>query len=83
VWRFVGSAIFLFSLLCALPAQTEEIRFVPWQETQGFLERLIKNFETQNSDLKIVRVVGPHSSTEFHDLVGQMFKYTDPDDALN
>jgi hypothetical protein len=83
VRRFAGSAIVLSSLLCALPAQKEEIRFVPWQETQGLLDQLIKDFEAQNPDIKIIREIGPHSSTEFHDLVGQMFKYSDPDDALN
>ena len=74
-WRV---ALLPLLLACALPAQADEIRFVTWRETQGFLERLIKDFETQNPDLKIVREVGPHSSTEFHDLVGQKFKNRDP-----
>jgi trehalose/maltose transport system substrate-binding protein len=69
------------SLLLALaffsPARAEEIRFVTWRETQGFMERLIGEFEAQNPGLKIVRDIGPHSSTEFHDLVAQKFKNRD------
>jgi multiple sugar transport system substrate-binding protein len=73
-----SAALLVVLAACALPAKAAEIRFVTWRETQGFLERLIKDFETQNPDLKIVREVGPHSSTEFHDLVGQKFKNRDP-----
>jgi hypothetical protein len=75
-WR---TAVVLVLLLCAFPAQAVEIRFVTWRETQGFLDRLIQDFEAQNPDLKIVREIGPHSSTEFHDLVGQKFKNRDPE----
>jgi multiple sugar transport system substrate-binding protein len=74
-----SAALLVVLAACALPSHAEEIRFVTWRETQGFLERLIKDFETQNPDLKIVREVGPHSSTEFHDLVGQKFKNRDPE----
>jgi multiple sugar transport system substrate-binding protein len=75
-WR---TAVVLVLLLCVFPAQAVEIRFVTWRETQGFLDRLIQDFEAQNPDLKIVREIGPHSSTEFHDLVGQKFKNRDPE----
>ena len=69
-------ALLLLPLLFS-PAHAAEIRFVTWRETQGFMERLIRDFEAQNPDLKIVRDVGPHSSTEFHDLVAQKFKNRD------
>ena len=75
-WR---TAVVLVLLLCVFPAQAAEIRFVTWRDTQGFLDRLIRDFEAQNPDLKIVREIGPHSSTEFHDLVGQKFKNRDPE----
>jgi multiple sugar transport system substrate-binding protein len=69
-------ALVLLPLLFS-PAYAADIRFVTWRETQGFMERLIRDFEAQNPDLKIVRDIGPHSSTEFHDLVAQKFKNRD------
>jgi multiple sugar transport system substrate-binding protein len=68
---------FLLLFLLAFPAHAADIRFVTWRETQGFLEQLIKEFEARNPDLKIVREIGPHSSTEFHDLVSQKLKNRD------
>jgi multiple sugar transport system substrate-binding protein len=67
----------LLLLLLFSPVGAAEIRFVTWRETQGFMERLIHDFEAQNPDLRIVRDIGPHSSTEFHDLVAQKFKNRD------
>lgn len=69
-------ALLLFAL-AASPLHAADIRFVTWRDTQGFLERLIAEFEAQNPDLKIVRDVGPHSSTEFHDLLAQKFRNRD------
>lgn len=70
-----------FILLLALLSSAEpaEIRFVTWRDTQGFLERLVRDFEAENPDIKVAREVGPHSSTEFHDLVAQKFKNRDPE----
>ena len=70
-------ASFLLALAFFSTARAEEIRFVTWRETQGFMERLIAEFEAQNPGLKVVRDIGPHSSTEFHDLVAQKFKNRD------
>ena len=69
-------ALLLLPLLIS-PVRAADIRFVTWRDTQGFLDRLIAEFEAQNPDLKIVRDVGPHSSTEFHDLLAQKFKNRD------
>ncbi|MBI2359803.1 MAG: ABC transporter substrate-binding protein [Deltaproteobacteria bacterium] len=80
-----GFIISLWSFfLCLVPvralagAQTE-IRFVNWksQFPKVWVEALAA-FETQNPGLKIVQEIGPHSSTEFHDLVTQKLKNRDP-----
>lgn len=73
------TALFLTLLCRVVPAGAAEIRFVTWRDNQGFLERLVRDFEAQNPDIKIAREVGPHSSTEFHDLVAQKFKNRDPE----
>ncbi|HTM11229.1 MAG TPA: ABC transporter substrate-binding protein [Verrucomicrobiae bacterium] len=70
-------ALLLLALAVSHSARAAEIRFVTWRETQGFMEHLIRDFEAENPDLKIVRDIGPHSSTEFHDLVAQKFKNHD------
>lgn len=60
-------------------AQTE-IRFVTWRpHTPWVWDRAIADFEAQNPGLKVVREVGPHSSTEFHDLVTQKLRNRDPE----
>ena len=69
-------ALLLLPLLFS-SVHAADIRFVTWRDTQGFLDRLIAEFEAQNPDLKILRDVGPHSSTEFHDLLAQKFKNRD------
>jgi multiple sugar transport system substrate-binding protein len=69
-------ALLLLPLLLS-PLHAADIRFVTWRDTQGYLEPLIADFEAQNPDLKIVRDVGPHSSTEFHDLLAQKFRNRD------
>jgi multiple sugar transport system substrate-binding protein len=40
-------------------------------------EQLIANFEAGHPGVKVVREVGPHSSTEFHDLVTQKLRNRD------
>jgi multiple sugar transport system substrate-binding protein len=69
-------ALLLLPLLVS-PLHAADIRFVTWRDTQGYLEPLIADFEAHNPDLKIVRDVGPHSSTEFHDLLAQKFRNRD------
>jgi len=52
-------------------AQTE-LRFVTWRwEAAGLWESILADFEARHAGIKIVQEVGPHSSTEFHDLLTQ------------
>jgi multiple sugar transport system substrate-binding protein len=59
-------------------AQTQ-LRFVSWRsEAAAVWDRLIAGFEARQPGVKVVREVGPHSSTEFHDLVTQKLRNRDP-----
>src|SRR3970040_2488531 len=55
-----------------------ELRFVAWRSDSPVVwDQAIKDFEARNPGTKVVREVGPHSSTEFHDLVTQKLKNRD------
>ena len=57
-----------------------QLRFVTWRsEAAGVWEQLIADFETRHPGIKVVREIGPHSSTEFHDLVTQKLRNRDPE----
>ncbi len=57
-----------------------EIHFVTWKpNVPGVQEEIIKYFEAEHPDIKVVREVGPHSSTAFHDLLTQKLKNTSKD----
>jgi multiple sugar transport system substrate-binding protein len=63
---------------CPAAAQTE-IRFVTWKpHIPSVWNQAIADFEAENPGIKIIREVGPHSSTEFHDLLTQKLKNRDP-----
>jgi len=52
-----------------------DIHFVTWKPNiPGVQEELIALFEKENPDIEVVREVGPHSSTAFHDLLTQKLK---------
>jgi multiple sugar transport system substrate-binding protein len=68
-----------FLVLLPTLALGEEIRFVTWRSpTVWFWDQAVADFEARNPGLKIVREVGPHSSSAFHDLVTQKLKNRDP-----
>lgn len=51
------------------------IHFVAWKPNiPGVQAEIIRQFELEHPDIKIVREVGPHSSTAFHDLLTQKLK---------
>ncbi|HEV8342404.1 MAG TPA: hypothetical protein VGR30_08540, partial [Candidatus Binatia bacterium] len=77
MFRFFLIFIICFpSLLFAAPTQ---IRFLTWRsDAPRVWDEAIADFERLNPDLKIVREIGPHSSTEFHDLVTQKLRNRDP-----
>ena len=70
----------LFICLFVAPiaeAQTQ-LRFVTWRsEAAEFWQRTITDFERRHPGVKVVQEVGPHSSTEFHDLVTQKLRNRD------
>ena len=70
----------LLLLLCVPCYGQKEIRFVTWRaDPQWVWDQAIADFEAQNPGIRVVREVGPHSSTEFHDLLTQKLKNRDPE----
>jgi multiple sugar transport system substrate-binding protein len=61
-----------------ISAQVTELRFVGWKsEAPQVWDQAVAEFERQNPGVKIVREIGPHSSTQFHDLLTQKLKNRD------
>jgi multiple sugar transport system substrate-binding protein len=59
-------------------AQTKELHFVTWKsEAPEVWERGIADFERQNPGVKVIREIGPQSSTQLHDLLTQKLKNRD------
>jgi multiple sugar transport system substrate-binding protein len=73
----------LFSLafllvFSAAQAQDTELRFVSWKpEAPAVWDQAIADFERGNPGVKVVREIGPHSSTQLHDLLAQKLKNRD------
>jgi multiple sugar transport system substrate-binding protein len=73
-------AILAFCLIVSEAMAQSQLRFVTWRsEAAGVWEQLIADFETRHPGIKVVREIGPHSSTEFHDLVTQKLRNRDPE----
>jgi multiple sugar transport system substrate-binding protein len=70
---------FVLGVHCSVAqAQATELRFVTWKwEAPEVWERGIADFERQNPGVKIVREIGPQSSTQLHDLLTQKLKNRD------
>lgn len=59
-------------------AQNNELRFVTWRsEAPQVWNQGIADFERQNPGVKIIREIGPQSSTQLHDLLAQKLKARD------
>ena len=59
-------------------AQITELRFVTWRsEAPEVWDQGIADFERQNPGVKVVREIGPQSSTQLHDLLAQKLKNRD------
>ena len=72
---------FLIFLLAPFAHAQTQLRFVTWQpeaDTAWVWDKAIFDFEARHAGVKVVREVGPHSSTEFHDLVTQKLRNRDP-----
>jgi len=75
-------AVALLLVLFLLPAEClggeSQLRFVTWRPQPPWMwDQAITDFEGQNPGTKVVREVGPHSSTEFHDLLTQKLRNRD------
>ena len=70
--------VFLFLFHEAARAENAELRLVGWKpETPAVWDQAVVDFERQNPGVKIVREIGPNSSTQFHDLLTQKLKNRD------
>jgi multiple sugar transport system substrate-binding protein len=57
----------------------QSLNFVTWKPNQPPVwDEAIARFEAANPGVRVVRQVGPHSSTAFHDLLTQKLKNRDP-----
>src|SRR5262249_954255 len=73
----VTGLLFLCYLGNSFAAETP-LRFVTWKsETAQMWDQPIADFEKQNPGLKIIREIGPQSSTQLHDLITQKLKNRD------
>lgn len=73
----VAALIFLCSLANSFAAETP-LRFVTWKsETAQMWDQPIADFEKQNPGVKVIREIGPQSSTQLHDLITQKLKNRD------
>jgi len=55
------------------------LHFVTWKPDQPAVwDDAVRRFESEHPGITVVREVGPHSSTAFHDLVTQKLKNRDP-----
>lgn len=74
---------FVILLLCLfpqapVPAADTVLRFVTWKtEIPQAWDQAIADFEKQYPGIKIVREIGPQSSTQIHDLITQKLKNRD------
>lgn len=69
----------IFFLRPPVAGATEtELRWVGWKsEAPQVWDQAVVDFERQNPGVKIVREIGPNSSTQFHDLLTQKLKNRD------
>ena len=73
-----ASLLLLFLLRPTLFAAETPLRFVTWKpEAPQVFDQAIADFESQNPGVKIVRDIGPQSSTQLHDLITQKLKNRD------
>ena len=86
---FIKTIFALVIIVCLLGSSSCEktqtngqtvVRFVTWKPNQPAVwDEIVKIFENEYPDTKIVREVGPHSSTAFHDLLAQKLKNKSPE----
>jgi len=61
------------------PSDERALHFVTWKPDQPAVwDEAVHRFESQHPGVTVVREIGPHSSSAFHDLVTQKLKNRDP-----
>lgn len=71
----VIGVILSFSCAGKDEGKAKVLRFVTWKpNVPEVWEEIYRRFEQKYPDIKIVREIGPHSSTAFHDLLTQKLK---------
>src|ERR1051325_6904442 len=74
---FASCVVILFCAATASRAATT-LRFVTWRpEVPRVWDEAIAEFERDNPGVRVVREIGPQSSTQFHDLITQKLKNRD------
>lgn len=80
-WQTVLLTAFLSVFqACTQKANTQEntIRFVTWKPNQPAVwEEAIGRFHERYPNIRVIREIGPHSATEYHDLLTQKLKNGD------
>jgi multiple sugar transport system substrate-binding protein len=77
-WSVFRIAAFLVCFSPSGSASAAELRFVTMKpHTFSVWHEAIARFEAENPGAKVVLEVGPHSSTEFHDLLTQKLRNRD------
>lgn len=82
IFRILMAAVSMLLLLLLVIGCTKKetdgktgIHFVTWKPNiPGVQEEIISLFEAEHPEIKVIREIGPHSSTAFHDLLTQKLK---------
>lgn len=84
ICRRVGRLLLALLLLFVLPVGCDQkkdkqdaqlIRFYTWKPNQPEVwDEIVRRFEAEHPGVKVMREIGPHSSTAFHDLLTQKLK---------
>ena len=84
--KTIFALMIIICLFCSFSCKKTEtgdqtvLRFVTWKPNQpGVWDEIVEIFENEHPDMKIIREVGPHSSTAFHDLLAQKLKNESPE----
>jgi multiple sugar transport system substrate-binding protein len=76
----IGCFLCIWSCKKTGTSEQNVIRFVTWKPNQPAVwDEIVEIFENEHPATKIIREVGPHSSTAFHDLLAQKLKNKSPE----
>jgi multiple sugar transport system substrate-binding protein len=76
--KFCRSLSLLLLLAPSYSSAETTLRFVTWKpEAPQVFDQAIADFEARNPGVKIVRDIGPQSSTQLHDLITQKLRNRD------